>query len=127
MNIFTNDDYRRIQAWLKANAIKDSDFPLITELVGEETITILSQGENKRFPLKKLEKLAKNAYELAVEQGFKGSLDEWLDSLKGDNYVLEFDINDGMHLKMATIEETQVNFKVNDESHLVINSNVFNY
>lgn len=126
MNIFTNDDYRRIQAWLKANAVKDSDFPLITELVGEETMTILSQGENKRFPLKQLEKLAKNAYELAVEHGFRGSLDEWLDSLKGDNYILEFDINDGMHLKMATIEETQVSFKVNDESHLVINSNVFN-
>lgn len=126
MNIFTNDDYRRIQAWLKANAVKDSDFPLITELVGEETMTILSQGENKRFPLKQLEKLAKNAYELAVEQGFKGSLDEWLDSLKGDNYILEFDINDGMHLKMVTIEETQVNFKVNDKSHLVINSNIFN-
>ena len=126
MLIFTNDDYRRIQAWLKANAIKDSDFPLITELVGGETMTILSQGENKRFPLKQLEKLAKNAYELAVEHGFKGSLDEWLDSLKGDNYILEFDINDGMHLKMATIEETQVNFKVNDESHLVINSNIFN-
>lgn len=126
MNIFTNDDYRRIQAWLKANAIKDSDFPLITELVGEETMTILSQGKNKRFPLKQLEKLAKNAYELAVERGFKGSLDEWLDSLKGDNYILEFDINDGMHLRMATIEETKTNFKVDTDAHLIIDSNIFN-
>ena len=126
MNIFTNDDYRRIQAWLKANAIKDSDLPLITKLVGEETMTILSQGGNKRFPLKQLEKLAKNAYELAVEQGFKGSLDEWLDSLKGDNYILEFDINDGMHLRMATIEETKTNFKVDTDAHLIIDSNIFN-
>ena len=126
MNILTNDDYRRIQAWLKANAIKDSDFPLITELVGGETITILSKGKNKRFPLKQLEKLAKNAYELAVEQGFKGSLDEWLDSLKGDNYILEFDINDGMHLRMATIEETKTNFKVDTDAHLIIDSNIFN-
>ena len=126
MNIFTNDDYKRIQAWLKANAMKDSDFPLITELVGGETMTILSQGKNKRFPIKQLEKLAKNAYELAVEQGFKGSLDEWLDSLKGDNYILEFDINDGMHLRMATIEETKTNFEVDTDAHLIIDSSIFN-
>lgn len=126
MNVFTNDDYRKINEWLKANSVKDSDLPLTTELVGEETITILSKGENKRFPLKQLEKLAKNAYELAVEQGFEGSSDEWLDSLKGDNYILEFDINDGMHLRMATIEETKTNFEVDTDAHLIIDSNIFN-
>lgn len=126
MNIFTNDDYRKINEWLKANSVKDSDLPLTTELVGEETITILSKGENKRFPLKQLEKLAKNAYELAVEQGFEGSSDEWLDSLKGDNYILEFDINDGMHLRMATIEETKTNFEVDTDAHLIIDSSIFN-
>lgn len=126
MNVFTNDDYRKINEWLKANSVKDSDLPLTTELVGEETITILSKGENKRFPLKQLEKLAKNAYELAVEQGFEGSSDEWLDSLKGDNYILEFDINDGMHLRMATIEETKTNFEVDTDAHLIIDSSIFN-
>lgn len=126
MNIFTNDDYRKINEWLKANSVKDSDLPLVTDLVGEETITILSKGENKRFPLRQLEKLAKNAYELAVEQGFEGSSDEWLDSLKGDNYILEFDINDGMHLRMATIEETKTNFEVDTDAHLIIDSSIFN-
>lgn len=30
----------------------------------------------------------KSAYELALEHGFKGTEEEWLDSLKGDDYVL---------------------------------------
>ncbi|MDE6473503.1 MAG: S1C family serine protease [Clostridia bacterium] len=40
-------------------------------------------------------KAGKSAYELAVEQGFEGSLDEWLESLKGDNGVDGTDGVDG--------------------------------
>ena len=42
MNIFTNDDYRRIQAWLKANAIKDSDFAISEDTVPDEDILVIT-------------------------------------------------------------------------------------
>ena len=32
---------------------------------------------------KKIQKNGKSAYDIAVELGYKGSLEEWLDSLKG--------------------------------------------
>lgn len=44
MNIFTNDDYRRIQAWLKANAIKDSDFEISEETIPDEDILVITQN-----------------------------------------------------------------------------------
>lgn len=44
MNIFTNDDYRRIQAWLKANAIKDSDFAVSEDIVPNEDILVITQN-----------------------------------------------------------------------------------
>lgn len=44
MNIFTNDDYRRIQAWLKANAIKDSDFTISENTVPDEDILVITQN-----------------------------------------------------------------------------------
>lgn len=44
MNIFTNDDYRRIQAWLKANAIKDSDFAISEDTVPDEDILVITQN-----------------------------------------------------------------------------------
>ena len=43
MNIFTNDDYRRIQAWLKANAIKDSDLISVDNTIPEEDTLVLVQ------------------------------------------------------------------------------------
>ena len=39
-------------------------------------------------------KAGKSAYELAVEQGFEGTLDEWLDSLKGEGGI---DGHDGIN------------------------------
>lgn len=44
MNIFTNDDYRRIQAWLKANAIKDSDFASSDSTIPDEDILVITQN-----------------------------------------------------------------------------------
>lgn len=35
----------------------------------------------------------KSAYEIAVENGFKGSVSEWLESLKGKNAVVSIDEN----------------------------------
>lgn len=44
MNIFTNDDYRRIQAWLKANAIKDSDFVISEDTVPDKDILVITKN-----------------------------------------------------------------------------------
>ena len=38
----------------------------------------------------------KSAYELAVENGFKGNLQDWLDSLKGGNGVNDADGSEGL-------------------------------
>ena len=46
MNIFTNDDYRKIQAWLKANAIKDSDLTSVDDAIPEEDTLVLVQKIN---------------------------------------------------------------------------------
>lgn len=46
MNIFTKDDYRKIQAWLKANAIKDSDLISVDSTIPEEDTLVLVQKIN---------------------------------------------------------------------------------
>lgn len=48
---FTQEDYRKIENWLKQNAIKDSDFSFATSLTGEEFITLLQDGSNKKTTL----------------------------------------------------------------------------
>lgn len=46
MNIFTNDDYRKIQAWLKANAIKDSDLAQSESTIPDKDIITIVQKVN---------------------------------------------------------------------------------
>lgn len=46
MNIFTKDDYRKIQAWLKANSIKDSDLTSVNDTIPEEDTLVLVQKIN---------------------------------------------------------------------------------
>ena len=46
MNIFTKDDYRKIQAWLKANSIKDSDLTSVDDTIPEEDTLVLVQKIN---------------------------------------------------------------------------------
>ena len=46
MNIFTKDDYRKIQAWLKANSIKDSDLTSVKDTIPEEDTLVLVQKIN---------------------------------------------------------------------------------
>lgn len=57
MLIFTNDDYRRIQAWLKANSVKDSELPHFTSENGSEKIAILQDGKNVLITLNELKQL----------------------------------------------------------------------
>lgn len=47
----------------------------------------------------------KSAYEIAVEHGFEGTVDEWLDSLhgaKGDTPELTFEVDGDGYLKLTT-------------------------
>lgn len=57
MLIFTNDDYRRIQSWLKANSVKDSELPHFTSENGSEKIAILQDGKNVLITLNELKQL----------------------------------------------------------------------
>lgn len=116
---FTYEDYRAIEKWLKLNSVKDTDLPIACPLEGNELIAIVQNNKNKKLQLSEITKLAKNAYELAIQQGFIGTLEDWLKSLRGDSYLLSFDINGGMHLLMYSIQETKVEFKINNEGHLL--------
>lgn len=50
---FTQDDYKKIQAWLTKNSIKDTEFnEAIEPLNGNETITLVQNGHNVKASLK---------------------------------------------------------------------------
>lgn len=44
---FTQDDYRRIEEWLHARAVKDTQFPKADPLTGFEEVPIIQDGKNK--------------------------------------------------------------------------------
>lgn len=48
---FTLEDYRKIENWLQHRTIKDSQFEVTDKLHGDEEITILQKGVNRRVPL----------------------------------------------------------------------------
>lgn len=55
MHIFTNDDYRKIQQWLLANAVKDTDLTEVNvPFKGSEVVSVVQDGQNKRVFLKDL-------------------------------------------------------------------------
>ena len=60
-------------------------------------------------------KAGKSAYELAVEQGFEGSLDEWLESLKGHVVVDGTDALDGRDCMDGIPDVTQLYEKAMQE------------
>lgn len=88
----------------------------------------------------------KSAYDIAVEEGFQGTEEEWLQSLigqkgdpgiqgpegeqgppgekgdPGDTSVLSFDVNNNMHLIMQIDTTTGLNFILDDSGHLIVNS-----
>lgn len=116
---FTQEDYRKILSYLKANGIKDSEFEELNyPFDGSEYCTLSKGGKNYKTPIKNIfihpNKLSvssdgtwvingvdtgikaegpkgdpgsdgKSAYEIAVEKGFTGTVEEWLESLKGEN------------------------------------------
>ena len=52
---FTQDDYKKIEQWLSRNAIKDTEFNnSVLPLKGNEEVTIIQDGHNKKLLLKDL-------------------------------------------------------------------------
>jgi hypothetical protein len=43
---FTDIDYKKIQSWLISNSVKDSSFPNVENLTGNEKVPILQNGKN---------------------------------------------------------------------------------
>ncbi len=48
----TQEDYRKIESWLKLNSKKDTDFDFADSIDGSETIAIVQDNQNKRIFLK---------------------------------------------------------------------------
>lgn len=51
---FIQEDYKKIQEWLYRNSVKDTEFPITDTLNGNEIITIVQEGKNKKVFLKDL-------------------------------------------------------------------------
>ena len=53
---FTQDDYKKIDSWLKLNSIRDSDMPSTTTLQEEDTL-VLTQKNGTKFQNSKIKSL----------------------------------------------------------------------
>lgn len=63
---------------------KISQLPVAKPITGEELLEAVQDGRNVRLRVNDVKgRDGLSAYELAVRHGFKGSLSEWFDTLKG--------------------------------------------
>lgn len=65
-----------------------------------------------------------SAYEIAVENGFVGTEQEWLESLKGKDSeltLINFTVNDDFHLILQLETNMELNFQVDSNGHLILN------
>lgn len=53
---FTQDDYRKIEEWLRTRTVKDSEFPHADPLRGNEDVPIIQDGKNKTLTIDELVK-----------------------------------------------------------------------
>ena len=82
---FTQEDYRKIEEYLRQNSKKDTDFPTTEEIHDEDYVPIIQDSTNKKMTVQDLRLgLSKGpAYECAVRHGYVGTEEEWLASLDG--------------------------------------------
>lgn len=96
MYYFTKNQIDEIQRRLATLSVRDSDLPETDTLTSDDFVAIVQDGENRRISVDafggggKSEKGdkgddGKSAYELAVEKGYSGTLEEWLNSLEGED------------------------------------------
>lgn len=82
--LFTQEDYKKIENWLKARAIKDSEFIEASSLDGDEYVVIVQNGENKKVTI---ESIVKTFF------GENGS-SVYTSSIKDKNTEMPVDIGD---------------------------------
>lgn len=51
---FTKEDFEKIERYLKSKAVKDSDFQEALPLKGNETVSIIQEGFNRKIPISSL-------------------------------------------------------------------------
>lgn len=51
---FTQEDYKKIEGWLKRNSVKDTEFPEAMDLNGNEVLVITQEGENRKLYIRDL-------------------------------------------------------------------------
>ena len=95
MKYFTDAQIEEIRRRLATLGVKDTDLPYAKTLSGDEVIAIVQEGINKKVGIKDffvrylpedfVERLVEgdSAYDLAVKEGYQGTLAEWLESLHG--------------------------------------------
>lgn len=96
MKYFTKSQVEELRKQLATLGVRDSELEEATSLTGDELVAIVQRGQNKTVNIKDLfsEYISteiiehilrgKSAYEIAIENGFEGTEQEWLDSLKAD-------------------------------------------
>lgn len=65
----------------------------------------------------------KSAYEIAVDDGFRGTEEDWLESLKGKDgeiTFLSFEVGSDMHLVMQIETNTNLSFSLDNNGHLIL-------
>lgn len=95
MKYFTKAQVEELRKALATLGVRDTDLPNATDMTGDELIAIIQDGINKKVGIKNfflkylpedfIDRMVegKSAYEIAVEHGYSGTEEQWLDSLKG--------------------------------------------
>lgn len=86
---FTQEDYRKIEEYLRQNSKKDTDFPTAKTITDDDYVPIIQDAINKKMSVEDLRiglskgPRGESAYECAVRHGYVGTEEEWLASLDG--------------------------------------------
>ena len=114
--IITKKQLEEIRRGLAVLGVRDSDLPDATTLTGAELVAIVQGNENRKVAVgdlfgKYLEGMlpytvrGMSAYEVAVANGFTGTVEQWLASLQA---AVEIDNNfEGGCYKVASAEEAK--------------------
>lgn len=69
-----------------------TDLPPAQSITGAEVVEAVQNGKNVKFTLEQLFIAGKSAYDIAVDNGYVGSVDDWLASLVGANGASAYEL-----------------------------------
>lgn len=118
MKCFTKKQLEELRRQLAALGIKDTDFDDALTLTGDEYVAIVQDDVNRKIKIADLFSVyiteeilehiyhGKSAYEIAVEHGFQGTEEEWLESLKANAVPVDVvnNLTDGGTTKALSAE-----------------------